>query len=97
MLCLKNLQMVVHWGNGFWKLLSFSMQMALVLVTGHALASAPVIKKGLSKLASFVKTPGQAILAVSLISGIACWINWGIWISYRSTICKRISKTSKRR
>ncbi|WP_352419720.1 short-chain fatty acid transporter [Proteiniborus sp.] len=95
MLCLKNLQMVVHWGNGFWKLLSFSMQMALVLVTGHALASAPVIKKGLSKLASFVKTPGQAILAVSLISGIACWINWGFGLVIGALYARELAKQVK--
>ena len=33
--------MVKHWGNGFWSLLAFSMQMVLVLVTGSALANAP--------------------------------------------------------
>ena len=31
---------------GVWKLLGFAMQMCLVLVTGHALASAPVGAKG---------------------------------------------------
>jgi len=34
-------QMVQHWGGGFWSLLAFAMQMALVLVTGHTLASSP--------------------------------------------------------
>jgi short-chain fatty acids transporter len=28
------------WGSGFWNLLAFSMQMAMILVTGHALARA---------------------------------------------------------
>mgnify|MGYP003810167049 CR=1 FL=1 len=69
--------MLVHWGEGFWSLLSFAMQMALVLVTGHTLASSPPVKKGLKKLASFTKTPTQAIFAVSLVSALACWLNWG--------------------
>ena len=51
------LQMVQHWGNGVWGLLLFSMQMALVLVLGSAMASAPIIKKVLVKLASIPKTP----------------------------------------
>ena len=33
------------WGSGVWGLLAFSMQMALVLVLGSALANAPAIKK----------------------------------------------------
>jgi short-chain fatty acids transporter len=31
--------MVKFWGDGFWNLLAFGMQMALIIVTGHALAS----------------------------------------------------------
>ena len=38
-------EMINHWGNGIWGLLAFSMQMALVLVTGSALANAPLIKR----------------------------------------------------
>ena len=38
-------EVVSNWGSGVWNLLGFSMQMALVLVTGATLAAAPVIKK----------------------------------------------------
>jgi len=89
------LQMVVHWGNGFWSLLAFAMQMSLVLVTGHTLASAPIIKKGLTKLASFAKTPTQAIIAVSLVSGIACWINWGFGLVIGALYARELAKQVK--
>ena len=65
------LAMLTHWGEGFWKLLGFSMQMVLVLVTGNAMATAPPFKKGLSKLAKVAKTPFQAIVLVTFISVIA--------------------------
>jgi len=29
------LQMIQHWYSGFWELLSFGMQMVLILITGH--------------------------------------------------------------
>ena len=38
-------QMVRFWYDGFWELLAFGMQMVLILVTGHALASAPLMKR----------------------------------------------------
>ena len=41
-----------YWGDGFWGLLSFSMQMLLVLVTGFMLASSPPVKRLLQRLAS---------------------------------------------
>ena len=54
-------EVVEHWGNGVWSLLVFAMQMALVLVTGSALAAAPSIKRGISALAAKPKTPAGAI------------------------------------
>ena len=39
------------WGDGFWGLLTFSMQMLLVLVTGFMLASTPLVKGILNRLA----------------------------------------------
>ena len=70
-------QVVEAWAGGFWKLLSFSMQMAMVVVTGHAMASAPAFKRKLSIMAGIAKTPGQAIVLVTVVSAIACWVNWG--------------------
>ncbi len=38
------ISMVKMWGDGFWNLLAFGMQMALIIVTGHALASSAPVK-----------------------------------------------------
>ena len=47
--------LVNMWGNGFWNLLGFGMQMALIVVTGNALATSPQIRKFLSTIASIAK------------------------------------------
>ncbi|MGR3448703.1 MAG: TIGR00366 family protein, partial [Paracoccus sp. (in: a-proteobacteria)] len=39
------------WGDGFWELLQFSMQMLLVLVTGFILASSPPVRRVLQWIA----------------------------------------------
>jgi len=89
------LAMIVHWGDGFWGLLAFSMQMALVLVTGHTLANAPIIKKGLRKLASIPKTPMQAILAVTFVAIVACWINWGFGLVIGALYARELARQIK--
>ena len=86
------LDMVVHWGDGFWGLLSFTMQMVIVLVAGYVLAISPVFKKLLSTLANLAKTPGSAILLVSFVSLIACWINWGFGLVIGALFAKEIAK-----
>lgn len=86
------LDMVVHWGDGFWGLLAFTMQMVIVLVAGHVLASSPVFKKLLSSMASLAKSPGSAILLVTVVSLIACWINWGFGLVIGALFAKEIAK-----
>lgn len=86
------MEMVLHWSGGFWGLLGFAMQMALVLVLGHTLASAPSFKKVLSKLAKIPKTPGQAILMVTFISGLACLVNWGFGLVIGAIFAKELAK-----
>src|SRR3712207_5590627 len=71
------LELVNMWGNGFWNLLAFSMQMAMVVVTGNALASAPQIRRFLNLTASIAKTPTQGVMLVTFMSCLACAINWG--------------------
>lgn len=88
-------QLVQQWGNGFWGLLSFTMQMVLVLVTGHVLASSQIFKKGLGSLASFAKTPGQAIVIVTFVSMIASLINWGFGLVIGALFAKELAKRVK--
>lgn len=85
-------QMVQFWGNGFWSLLTFSMQMVLVLVTGHVLASSSPFKKGLGALATLAKSPGQAIIIVTVVSMIASWINWGFGLVIGALFAKELAK-----
>lgn len=70
-------EMVTHWGTGFWDLLAFTMQMSLVVVTGYILANAPVIKNFLARLSNLAKTPAHAVMLVTFVSAIACLINYG--------------------
>ena len=88
-------QMVSHWYAGFWSLLAFSMQMAMVVVAGNTMAQAPVIKKILTNLALVAKTPGRAILITSFVSLVACWLNWGFGLVVGALIAREMAKNVK--
>ena len=93
-------QLVLMWGSGFWNLLAFSMQMAMILVTGHALASSGPIKRALSALAGCARTPAQGTMLVALVSAIACVINWGFGLvlgaMFAREVARRIAGTDYR-
>ena len=88
------MQLVNAWGNdkGFWNLLAFSMQMALVLVLGSAMASATVCKKALGAIASAAKDKKSAIIIVTFVSTICCWLNWGFGLIAGALLAKEVAK-----
>jgi short-chain fatty acids transporter len=86
------IEMVQFWGSGFWNLLAFAMQMSLVLVTGHALASSPLVKKWLVNIALLAKTPAQGVILVTLGAAMACMINWGFGLIVGALFAKEVAK-----
>ena len=86
------LEVVEHWGGGVWNLLAFAMQMALVLVCGSALASAPAVKRGIAALARVPRTPAAAIALVTVVSALACWLNWGFGLIVGVIFAKEIAR-----
>lgn len=94
------LDMVIMWGDGFWNLLAFAMQMCLVIVTGHALASSGPVKKGMASLASMAKTPAQGVMLVGFCAAIACVINWGFGLvvgaMFAREVARRVPKSDYR-
>jgi len=68
------------WGKGFWELLTFAMQMCLIMMTGYILACSPPVRRLLNGLSGWAnpEKPWQAILVMSLFSMIMAWLNWGL-------------------
>ncbi len=87
------MQVVTVWGDGFWSLLNFSMQMLLVLVTGYMMASTPLVRRGLASLAGFANSPGSAILLVSFVSLAASWINWGFGLVVGALFARELARS----
>lgn len=86
------LEVLSNWGDGVWGLLAFSMQMALVLVCGSALADTPAVKKALCAISKIPKTPFSAIAMVTFISCVACWINWGFGLIVGVILAKQVAR-----
>lgn len=69
--------------------------MALVLLTGYALALTPIARKILNFLTNIPNNPKQALALVSVISFIACYINWGFGFVVGAILAKEMGKKMK--
>ena len=61
-------QIIDIWGNGFWELIPFTMQMALVIITGYVVASTQPVYKLIRRLAAVPQTPRGAVAFVALFA-----------------------------
>ncbi|EEP90444.1 Short-chain fatty acids transporter [Yersinia kristensenii ATCC 33638] len=85
-------EMVHMWGDGFWNLLAFGMQMALIIVTGHALATSAPVKRVLTLTASVAKTPAQGVMLVTFLGSVACVINWGFGLVVGAMFAREVAR-----
>lgn len=85
----------VSWGTGFWSMLSFAMQMSLVILFGETFANTPLIKNFLIKVSSKPKTPKQAVIFVGFVAGVAMIIQWGFGLVIGAIVAREVAKRVK--
>ncbi len=71
-------EVIEAWYKGFWELLTFAMQMVLILITGFALANAPLVRDGLRKLVTLPRTGPGVVALVGFAAALLGWLNWGL-------------------
>lgn len=70
-------RLVTAFGEGFWQLVPFTMQMALIIIGGFVVATAPPVHRVITRLASVPQTPRGAIAFVALFSMLTSLVSWG--------------------
>lgn len=85
------IDLTTAWGGGFWDLLAFTTQMAVILAMGYVLATAPVTDRLLNRIASMVHTPKMAIIVATLVGGIGSYLNWGFGLVIGGIIAKKLA------
>ncbi|WP_336037432.1 short-chain fatty acid transporter [Halobacterium yunchengense] len=69
---------VRNWYGGFWTLLTFAMQMVLILVTGYAVADSDFVSDYLDRLASWPDDNKQAAAATGVVGMMGGYFHWGV-------------------
>ncbi|MEG1375210.1 MAG: TIGR00366 family protein [Comamonas sp.] len=82
---------VEDWGKGFWSLLGFTTQMAVILVMGYVLAAAPVVNRFLDKIANHVHTPRQAIIVATIVGCVGSYLNWGFGLVIGGIMARKLA------
>jgi len=85
-------KLVVEFGGGFWSLVNFTMQMAIVIVGGFVVASSPPIAKLTVRLASIPKTARGAVAFVAAFAMLSSLISWGLSLIFTGLLVREIAR-----
>ncbi|KVG64651.1 short-chain fatty acid transporter [Burkholderia pseudomultivorans] len=83
--------LATSWGKGFWTLLAFTTQMAVILAMGYVLATAPLVDRFLDRIVSHVNSPRMAIVVATLVGGIGSWLNWGFGLVVGGIVARKLA------
>ena len=83
------------WQKGFWELLTFAMQMMLMLVLGNVLALTPIFKGFISWVIRFANSTSSAVVLVALVSLVLAYFNWGLSLILSALLAQQIGAKAK--
>jgi short-chain fatty acids transporter len=79
-------------GDGFWSLIPFTMQMVFVVVGGYVVATSPPIARIVDGLARVPRSGRNAIAYVALVSMLASLLNWGFSLIFGGLLVRALAR-----
>ena len=65
-------------GDGFWSLIPFTMQMSFIIIGGYVVASSPPVARLIERLAALPTSGRGAVCWVAVVSMLISLIHWGL-------------------
>jgi short-chain fatty acids transporter len=85
-------QIVDAWGNGFWDLIPFTLQMSLIIITGHVLASSAPMGRVIRSIAGWPRNPRSAVALVTFFALVSSWFNWGFSLIFSAVLAREVAR-----
>ncbi len=89
------LQTAQWFGAGFWDLMKFTLQMAMVLVCGYAVATSPAVYSLIQKLAGIPKNGRSAVAFVALFSMLTSLLSWSFSLIFSGFLAREVAHRVK--
>jgi len=80
-----------RFGSGFWDLVTFTMQMSMIVVTGYAVATSPPVYAVIRRLAAVPRTGRGAAAYVGLFSMLASLVSWSFSLIFSALLAREVA------
>jgi short-chain fatty acids transporter len=82
--------LVQYFGDGFWGLIPFTMQMVMIIIGGYVVATSPPVFKLIQALAKVPRTPPGAVAYVAFFSMATSMVSWGFGLIFAGILAREI-------
>src|SRR6202521_4692967 len=79
-------------GDGFWSLITFTMQMAIVAIGGYVVASSPPAAKLIDGLAAIPRRGAGAVAFVAAVSMLTSLLSWGLSLIFSGLLVRVLAR-----
>jgi short-chain fatty acids transporter len=79
-------------GDGFWSLITFTMQMAMVVISGYVVASSPPAAKLIDGLTRLPRNGRAAVAFVAAVSMLTSLLNWGMSLIFSGLLVRALAR-----
>src|SRR6185503_11080591 len=80
-----------RFGSGFWDLVAFTIQMSMIVITGYAVATSPLVYAVIRRLAAVPKTGRGAAAYVALFSMLASLVSWSFSLIFSALLAREVA------
>ena len=85
-------KLATEFGAGFWSLVNFTMQMAMVIIGGFVVASAPPVARFTARLAAIPKSGRGAVAFVAAFAMLSSLLSWGLSLIFTGLLVREITR-----
>src|SRR5439155_1540951 len=69
-----------------------TLQMSLVIITGHVLATSPPMRRVIRALAALPQSPRAAVALVTFFALATAWLNWGFSLIFSAVLGREVAR-----
>lgn len=85
-------QVAKAFGDGWWSLITFTLQEMVVAVSGYIIASSPLASKVIDRMAAWPRTGRGAVAFIAFLTMAMSLINWAVSLIFSGLLARAIAR-----
>jgi len=81
-------------GDGWWSLITFTLQQMVVAISGYIIASSPLVSKMIDRMASWPRTGRGAVAFIAFLAMAMSLVNWAVSLIFSGLLARAMARRS---